>query len=64
MRKMLIVLFGVLAFQGTVFAETWEDRAANKIPSWWKAETVLNSIMKGFAPTGQPRKLYIMAWYK
>ena len=32
MKKMLIVLFGVLAFQGTVFAETWEDRAVNKTP--------------------------------
>ena len=36
MRKMLIVLFGVLVFQGYVFAETWEDRAANKTP--WSAE--------------------------
>ena len=36
MRKMLIVLFGVLAFQSYVFAETWEDRAANKTP--WSAE--------------------------
>ena len=29
-RKMLVVLCGVLAFQGYVFAETWEDRDANK----------------------------------
>ena len=25
MKKLLIVLFGVLAFQGFVFAESWED---------------------------------------
>ena len=31
-RKMLVVLFGTLLFQGSVFAETWEDRAANKTP--------------------------------
>ena len=31
-RKMLVVLCGVLAFQGYVFAETWEDRAASKTP--------------------------------
>ena len=36
MKKMLIVLFGVLAFQSYVFAETWEDRAANKVA--WSAE--------------------------
>ena len=36
MKKMLIVLFGVLAFQITVFAETWEDRAANKVA--WSVE--------------------------
>ena len=36
MSKMLIVLFGVLVFQGYVFAETWEDRAANK--THWSAE--------------------------
>ena len=36
MKKILIVLFGVLAFQGYVFAESWEDRAANKTP--WSVE--------------------------
>jgi len=36
MKKILIVLFGVLAFQSTVFAETWEDRAANKVA--WSVE--------------------------
>ena len=155
-RKILVVVCGLLAFQGYVFAETWQDRAANKTPwstqfpddpacwntsvgwntenpwvvgkgdheayyalancfrtcagndtcykdgwqneaaaattcelwgidqfrhvcvletncdpdsddyepgpPWWKAETVLNSIMKGFAPHGMSRKLYIMAW--
>ena len=155
-RKMLVVLCGLLLFQSYVFAETWEDRAANKTPwsaefaddpacwnppvswntenpwivgkgdheayyglancfrvcaendtcykdgwqdeagaattcelwgidqlrhvcvlatncdpdseeyepgpPWWKAETVLSSIMKGFAPKGMPRKLYVMAW--
>ena len=35
-NKMLVVLIGVLAFQGTVFAESWEDRAARKAP--WSAE--------------------------
>ena len=29
MKKILIALFGVLAFQSYVFAETWADRAAN-----------------------------------
>ena len=36
MKKILIVLFGVLAFQGYVFAESWEDRAARKAP--WSAD--------------------------
>ena len=36
MKKILIVLFGVLIFQGYVFAETWEDCAANKAA--WSAE--------------------------
>ena len=35
-RKILVVLCGLLAFQGYVFAETWEDRAANKTA--WSAE--------------------------
>ena len=35
-RKMLVVLCGLLLFQGYVFAETWEDRAANKVA--WSAE--------------------------
>ena len=35
-RKILVVVCGLLAFQGYVFAETWEDRAANKTP--WSAE--------------------------
>ena len=35
-RKMLVVLCGLLLFQSYVFAETWEDRAANKTP--WSAE--------------------------
>ena len=36
MKMILIVLFGVLLFQGNVFAETWEDRAASKTP--WSAD--------------------------
>ena len=36
MKKILIVLFGVLAFQGYVFAESWEDRAASKTP--WSSD--------------------------
>ena len=35
-RKILVVVCGLLAFQGYVFAETWEERAANKTP--WSAE--------------------------
>ena len=35
-RKILVVLCGLLVFQGYVFAETWEDRAANKTP--WSTE--------------------------
>ena len=34
--KMLVLLCGALIFQGYVFAETWEDRAANKVA--WSAE--------------------------
>ena len=34
--KILVVVCGLLAFQGYVFAEFWEDRAANKTP--WSAE--------------------------
>ena len=30
MKKLPIVLFGVLIFQGYVFAESWEERAASK----------------------------------
>ena len=36
MKKILIVLFGVLVFQGHVFAESWEERAASKTP--WSAD--------------------------
>ena len=36
MKKILIVLFGVLAFQGHVFAESWEERAARMAP--WSIE--------------------------
>ena len=36
MTRILIVLCGLLAFQGNVFAETWEDRAASKTP--WSAD--------------------------
>ena len=32
MKKILIVLFGLLAFQAHVFAESWEERAARKLP--------------------------------
>ena len=32
MKRILIVLCGLLAFQGYVFAESWQDRAANKTP--------------------------------
>ena len=35
-RKILVVVCGLLAFQGYVFAETWEDRAARNAP--WSAE--------------------------
>ena len=35
-RKILVVVCGLLAFQGNVFAETWEDRAASKTP--WSAD--------------------------
>ena len=35
-NKILVVVCGLLAFQGYVFAETWEDRAANKTP--WSTE--------------------------
>ena len=33
MKKLLIVLYGVLVFQGYVFAESWEERASSKTPS-------------------------------
>ena len=36
MKKILIVLFGALVFQGYVFAESWEERAASKTP--WSAD--------------------------
>ena len=36
MKKLLIVLFGVLIFQGHVFAESWEERAARKAP--WSSD--------------------------
>ena len=36
MKKLLVVLFGMLIFQGYVFAETWEERAERKAP--WSAE--------------------------
>ena len=36
MKKLLIVLFGLLAFQGYVFAESWEERAASKTP--WSSD--------------------------
>ena len=36
MKKILIVLFGALVFQGYVFAESWEERAASKTP--WSTE--------------------------
>jgi hypothetical protein len=32
MKKMLVVLSGVLAIQGYAFAESWQDRATNKTP--------------------------------
>ena len=32
MKKILIVLFGVLAFQVHVFAESWEERATRNAP--------------------------------
>ena len=35
-NKILILLFGLLAIQGYVFAQTWEDRAATNTP--WSAE--------------------------
>ena len=35
-RKMLVVLCGLLLFQSYVLAETWEDRAASKTP--WSAD--------------------------
>ena len=36
MKKLLIVLFGALIFQGYVFAESWEERAASKTP--WSSD--------------------------
>ena len=36
MKKILIVLFGVLTFQAHVFAASWEERAARKPP--WSIE--------------------------
>ena len=36
MKKILIVLFGLLVFQGYVFAESWEERAERKAP--WSAD--------------------------
>ena len=36
MKKLLIVLFGVLIIQGYVFAESWEERAASKTP--WSSD--------------------------
>ena len=36
MKKLLIVLFGVLAFQGYVFAESWEGRAERMAP--WSSD--------------------------
>ena len=33
-------------------------------PLWWKATAALKSIVKGYAPTGQSEKLYVMAWCK
>ena len=35
-RKILVVVCGLLAFQGYVFAESWEERAASKTP--WSAD--------------------------
>ena len=32
MKKILIVLFGVLSFQGHVIAKSWEERAARMAP--------------------------------
>ena len=32
MKKILIVLFGVLAFQAHVLAGSWEERAERKAP--------------------------------
>ena len=32
MKKVLIVLFGVLVLQSYVFAETWEERTARNVP--------------------------------
>ena len=31
-KKMLVVLFGVLAIQGYAFTESWKDRATNQTP--------------------------------
>ena len=36
MKKLLIALLGALAFQGYVFAASWEERAASKTP--WNAD--------------------------
>ena len=36
MKKILIVLLGMLVFQSNVWAETWEDRAARKTA--WSAD--------------------------
>ena len=58
-------LWGIDQFRHVCVLETNCDPDSDDYepgPPWWKATTVLNSVMKGFAPTGQPRKLYIMAW--
>ena len=52
MKKILIVLFGVLAFQAHVFAESWEERTARKArwgiefpdaPACWSPAVVWNN---------------------
>ena len=46
MKKILIVLFGVLGFQGHVIAESWEERAAQMLNS-----TLSKSVIYGGATT-------------
>ena len=55
MKKILIVLFGVLIFQGYVFAESWEDRAAKKLPGVLKTQMI---PLVGIRPLGGTPRIH------